>query len=64
MNDGSLDRLRNPTDYFRGVTARELCRPDNVLVFKRDTRKTLQGRALRQRPHHRFILLVNLQTNG
>jgi AraC-like DNA-binding protein len=64
MKDGDLDRLRSPTDYFRGVTAREICRPDNVLVFKRDTRKALQRRALRQRPHHRFILLVNFRTNG
>jgi AraC-like DNA-binding protein len=64
MQDGELDQLRSPTDYFRGVTARELCRPDNVLVFKRENRKELQGRALRQRPHHRFILLVNLRTNG
>jgi AraC-like DNA-binding protein len=64
MKDGDLDRLQSPTDYFRGVTAREICRPDNVLVFKRENRKELQGRALRQRPHHRFILLVNLRTNG
>lgn len=64
MNNEELQGLRNPTDYFRGVTARGLCRPDNVLVFKRDTRKSLQVRVLRQRPHHRFILVVNLRTNG
>ena len=61
-----LEPLRGvtPADYFHGVRAPDLCRVDNVLAFLRSERAVLHESGFTTRPHHRYVLLVNFQTEG
>ena len=59
----SLKRLL-PDDYFHGLRASDLCFADNVVVFLRSDRDVLNQRSFENRPHHRHVLIVNLQTPG
>ncbi|PAW79613.1 MAG: hypothetical protein B9S32_03490 [Verrucomicrobia bacterium Tous-C9LFEB] len=58
------DELPEPEDYFQGVTPPWSCRADNVLIFLRRARTELQRRTFASHPHHRFVLLLNLETPG
>jgi AraC-like DNA-binding protein len=53
-----------PRDYFHGVQATERCRPDNLLAFLRTERRVLHETGFATRPHHRYVLLINLETTG
>lgn len=53
-----------PKNYFRGRTHGECFVPNNVLIFRRTTRTDLQRATFELRPHHRFVLLLNLATTG
>lgn len=49
-----------PNDYFSGLRAPATVRADNILLFYRATYSDLQQRALENRSHNRFVLLVPL----
>ncbi len=57
-------KLPEPKDYFRGIGQTTLPTPTNILLFLRTTRHTLQQEALQNRSHHRFVLALNLSTQG
>lgn len=61
-----LARIPNllPRDYFHGVRSRNLCLPDNILVFLRAKRGALQRRNFESRPHHRHVLVICFETSG
>lgn len=57
--------IREPEDYFRGRGhLPALPTPTDVLLFVRRERSHLQQRALQNRSHHRWVLILNLQTRG
>lgn len=56
--------LRVPRDYFHGVTAKNLCLADNLVLFLRRKRSDLQRRTFETRPHHRWVLLICFETAG
>jgi len=57
-------QLEEPLDYFKGIGKSELPTPTNILMFQRLTKKKLQQEALQNRSHHRFVLALNLETEG
>ena len=56
--------LSAPDDYFSGRTAEDICIPRNLIVFSRKTTQELQRRSFDGYPHHRYVLLFNLMTEG
>ncbi len=56
--------LKDPSDYFQGTQYPDDYRVDNVLIYHRSTVDELQQRALVNLSHHRFVLFINLKTNG
>lgn len=56
--------LSAPRDYFHGVTAKNLCLADNLVLFLRRKRSELQRRTFETRPHHRWVLLICFETAG
>lgn len=63
MNFGHL-QIDEPSSYFEGMGAKPLSTPTNVLVFLRTTKNKLQQEALLNRSHHRFVLVLNQETEG
>lgn len=57
-------QLDEPPSYFSGAGRHRLSAPTNVLLFLRTEKRTLQQEALLNRSHHRYVLIVNLQTEG
>ena len=57
-------RLKAPDDYFAGRSAEDICIPRNLIVFSRKTTRDLQRRSFDGYPHHRYVLLFNLMTDG
>ena len=57
-------KLQPPEDYFAGRSAEDICIPRNLIVFSRKTTRELQRRSFDGYPHHRYVLLFNLMTNG
>lgn len=53
-----------PKDYFQGIRSQDLYLADNVIVFLRHNRNELNRRNFESKPHHRHVLIVNLQTAG
>jgi AraC-like DNA-binding protein len=62
--DMELLKIDEPADYFSGTGRATLPTPTNVLLFLRETRRSLQQDALQNRSHHRFVLARNLETDG
>ncbi|MBK1875847.1 helix-turn-helix domain-containing protein [Pelagicoccus mobilis] len=56
--------LPAPKNYFKGFTPSELCIPENLILFSRTTRDELQKRSFESHPHQRFVLAINLETEG
>src|SRR5665213_909521 len=56
--------LRVPANYFHGRGGVEVCLVENVLFFSRASRSELQRATFEMRPHHRFVLILNLRTPG
>jgi AraC-like DNA-binding protein len=56
--------LKEPQDYFRGIGKGTLPCPTNILIFSRLIKEKLQQEAPQNRSHHRFVLVLNLQTSG
>lgn len=53
-----------PRSYFRGRTHLDNCVPNNILIFRRTTGSDLRRVTFELRPHHRFVLIFNLDTAG
>lgn len=58
------DRLPEPLNYFQGRRRDWSCQTDNVVLFLRKTRATLQRKALESNQHHRFVLVAALESSG
>lgn len=58
------DRLPEPGSYFQGRRREWSCQTDNVVIFLRKTRTTLQRKALESNQHHRFVLVAALESPG
>ena len=56
--------LPPPDNYFAGQTAEDICIPKNLIVFSRKTTRELQRKSFDGYPHHRYILIFNLMTEG
>lgn len=56
--------IRSPDDYFSGRTAEDICIPKNLIVFSRKTSRNLQRKSFDGYPHHRYVLMFNLMTEG
>ncbi len=56
--------LRQPEDYFKGRSSVDICIPSNIILFSRRTSNELQRRSFDSYPHHRFVLVFNLMTEG
>ena len=56
--------LAEPTSYLKGVDASTRPRSNNVLVFLRQDRESLQQMHFRNRSHHRHVLILSLHTTG
>ncbi|MCB1122065.1 MAG: helix-turn-helix transcriptional regulator [Verrucomicrobiae bacterium] len=56
--------LATPADYFTGRTAEDICIPRNLIVFSRKTTRDLQRKSFDGYPHHRYVLIFNLMTEG
>jgi AraC-like DNA-binding protein len=56
--------LPEPEDYFTGFGGESPPVPENVLLFSRLSRETLQQNALENKSHHRFVLIFNVETEG
>jgi AraC-like DNA-binding protein len=55
--------IDTPQDYFLGYEQSALIIPKRVLLFSRQT-TTLRQRSLEYKSHHRFVLVIPIQTNG
>lgn len=60
----SLLQIEDPQDYFSGIGETQLATPQSIIIFLRRTKQALQQEALKNRSHHRFVLVVNLATEG
>ena len=56
--------LASPESYFSGHTAEDICIPKNLIVFSRKTTRDLQRKSFDGYPHHRYVLMFNLMTEG
>ena len=56
--------IDEPENYFTGVGNSQLPSPTSVLLFLRTSKNKLQQHALQNRFHHRFVLAMNLGTEG
>lgn len=56
--------LDAPNDYFKGRSSEDICIPSNIILFSRKTAHELQRRSFDSYPHHRFVLVFNLMTEG
>ena len=56
--------LGPPDDYFNGRSSVDICVPSNIILFSRRTSQELQRRSFDAYPHHRFVLIFNLMTEG
>ena len=56
--------IDEPENYFTGVGNSQLPSPTSVLLFLRTSKNKLQQHALQNRSHHRFVLAMNLGTEG
>jgi len=56
--------LGAPDDYFKGRSSADICIPSNIILFSRRTSQELQRRSFDAYPHHRFVLVFNLMTEG
>lgn len=63
MNDELL-HIEEPANYFSGIGRNQLPTPTLVLLFLRTNKGMLQQEALQNRSHHRFVLAINLETEG
>ncbi len=56
--------LGPPEDYFKGRSSADICIPSNIILFSRRTSQELQRRSFDAYPHHRFVFIFNLMTEG
>src|SRR5665213_2546912 len=56
--------LPRPQSYFSGRSYCDVCMVNNIIVFVRNARRELQEATFESRPHHRFVVIFNLETAG
>jgi AraC-like DNA-binding protein/quercetin dioxygenase-like cupin family protein len=59
-----IRRLVNPVDHFSGATLDGAVLVHNVVMFKRTSTRMLRPRGVTHNHHHRFELVIPLQTAG
>jgi len=57
-------KVNPPESYFKGRLLSDHHPVDNLVIFVRRSRKELQQRTMESRPHHRFVLVLVLETSG
>lgn len=57
-------KLGEPLNYYNGYSQPDRIRCQNIIIFERCDRKTLQQQQLANRMHHRYVLLRVLETAG
>ncbi len=57
-------RLPDPESYYAGISHPLRPRSDNLIVFQRRCRESLQQQNFFNRSHHRHVLILNLETSG
>lgn len=58
------EAMTEPASYYRGIEAPERPRVNNLVSFLRTNRESLQQRNFYNRSHHRYVLILVLQTTG
>ncbi len=53
-----------PQSYFSGRSYCDVCMVNNIIIFSRNARRELQEATFESRPHHRFVVIFNLETAG
>jgi AraC-like DNA-binding protein len=53
-----------PQSYFSGRSYSDVCMVNNIIFFVRTARRGLQEATFESRPHHRFVVIFNLETAG
>lgn len=53
-----------PPSYFSGRSYGDVCMVNNIIFFVRATRRELQEATFESRPHHRFVVIFNIETAG
>ena len=53
-----------PQSYFSGRSYCDVCMVNNIIFFARNARRELQEATFESRPHHRFVVIFNLETAG
>lgn len=54
----------DPQDYLQGAGVVDLPIPKNILLFRRTTKQLLQQDNIRNKSHHRIVIIVNFETTG
>ena len=54
--------VATPSDYLRGVGNELLGLPQNILFFRRTSKQVLQQESIKNRSHHRIVVVFNLET--
>jgi AraC-like DNA-binding protein len=62
--DMILGSFPEPTNYLKGVGFAKLPIPFNILFFRRTEKKLLQQDNLKDKSHHRIVILINFATSG
>jgi len=61
---GFPEALAEPASYYRGIDAPERPRVNNLITFLRNNRESLQQKNFYNRSHHRYVLILVLETAG
>jgi AraC-like DNA-binding protein len=55
---------QEPSDYYNGVDSVDRIISRRILMFERTTRQTLQQKHITNRMHHRYVLMIAVETAG
>lgn len=56
--------VTTPKNYLHGVGNESLGLPQNILFFRRTSKKVLQQESVENRSHHRIVVIFNLETSA
>lgn len=59
-----LSKIKEPLEYFKGIGTSAQSLPTDLFMFTRWNKHTLQQSELKNRSHHRFVLIFNFETMG
>jgi AraC-like DNA-binding protein len=55
---------QEPSDYYNGLDLADRIISRRILMFERNTRQTLQQKHITNRMHHRYVLMIAVETAG